>query len=240
MGRGKIAIRRIDDSTSRQVTFSKRRKGLLKKASELSILCDAEVGIIVFSCTGKLYDFASSSMQSVLERYKELREESHQLFNPASEIKHCQREVASLRQQLQHLQERHRQLTGEQLSGLSAKDLQNLENQLEMSLKGIRTKKVLQIFSGEIKELNIKGKVMHQENIELQKKISLFLQENKALKKKVYQAGDVNQANQYSHEPSTTTIVHDLFAPSNLQQSQPRLQSKDAPLEATNLGLQLH
>ncbi|RZS03250.1 hypothetical protein BHM03_00033412 [Ensete ventricosum] len=45
MGRGKIVIRRIDNSTSRQVTFSKRRNGLLKKAKELAILCDAEVGV---------------------------------------------------------------------------------------------------------------------------------------------------------------------------------------------------
>ncbi|RWR74081.1 Agamous-like MADS-box protein AGL21 [Cinnamomum micranthum f. kanehirae] len=60
MGRGKIVIRRIDNSTSRQVTFSKRRNGLLKKAKELAILCDAEVGLIIFSSTGKLYDFASS------------------------------------------------------------------------------------------------------------------------------------------------------------------------------------
>ncbi|KAK1552262.1 hypothetical protein Q3G72_013375 [Acer saccharum] len=61
MGRGKIVIRRIDNSTSRQVTFSKRRNGLLKKAKELAILCDAEVGVMIFSSTGKLYDFASNS-----------------------------------------------------------------------------------------------------------------------------------------------------------------------------------
>ncbi|KAL6995219.1 MADS-box transcription factor anr1 [Sarracenia purpurea var. burkii] len=60
MGRGKIVIRRIDNSTSRQVTFSKRRSGLLKKAKELAILCDAEVGVMIFSSTGKLYDFSST------------------------------------------------------------------------------------------------------------------------------------------------------------------------------------
>jgi MADS-box transcription factor, plant len=60
MGRGKIAIKRIESVTSRQVTFSKRRKGLLKKARELSILCDAEVGLVVFSCTDRLYEFSSS------------------------------------------------------------------------------------------------------------------------------------------------------------------------------------
>ncbi|WMV57137.1 hypothetical protein MTR67_050522 [Solanum verrucosum] len=60
MGRGKILIRRIDNSTSRQVTFSKRRNGLLKKAKELAILCDAEVGVIIFSSTSKLYDYANT------------------------------------------------------------------------------------------------------------------------------------------------------------------------------------
>ncbi|KAG7969657.1 hypothetical protein I3843_07G042200 [Carya illinoinensis] len=61
MGRGKIAIQRIDNSTSRQVTFSKRRKGLIKKAKELAILCDAEVSVVIFSSTGKLYEFSSTS-----------------------------------------------------------------------------------------------------------------------------------------------------------------------------------
>ncbi|XP_059462048.1 MADS-box transcription factor 4-like [Corylus avellana] len=63
MGRGKIVIRRIDNSTSRQVTFSKRRNGLLKKAKELAILCDAEVGVMIFSSTSKLYDFASTRLK---------------------------------------------------------------------------------------------------------------------------------------------------------------------------------
>ncbi|KVI00771.1 Transcription factor, K-box [Cynara cardunculus var. scolymus] len=60
MGRGKIEIKKIENVSTRQVTFSKRRAGLLKKAHELAVLCDAEVGIIVFSNTGRLYDFSSS------------------------------------------------------------------------------------------------------------------------------------------------------------------------------------
>ncbi|KAK8970873.1 MADS-box transcription factor 57 [Platanthera guangdongensis] len=60
MGRGKIVIRRIDNTANRQVTFSKRHNGLLKKARELSVLCDAEVALIIFSSSGRLYDFSST------------------------------------------------------------------------------------------------------------------------------------------------------------------------------------
>ncbi|RDX89894.1 MADS-box protein SVP, partial [Mucuna pruriens] len=60
MTRSKIKIKKIDNITARQVTFSKRRRGLFKKAEELSVLCDAEVGLIVFSSTGKLFDYSSS------------------------------------------------------------------------------------------------------------------------------------------------------------------------------------
>ncbi|TYK31253.1 mads-box transcription factor 57 [Cucumis melo var. makuwa] len=68
MGRGKIVIRRIDNSTSRQVTFSKRRSGLLKKAKELAILCDADVGVIIFSSTSKLYEYSSTRIISSVNR----------------------------------------------------------------------------------------------------------------------------------------------------------------------------
>jgi len=60
MGRGKIEIKRIENTTSRQVTFCKRRNGLLKKAYELSVLCDAEVALIVFSNRGRLYEYANN------------------------------------------------------------------------------------------------------------------------------------------------------------------------------------
>ncbi|XP_068651543.1 MADS-box protein CMB1-like [Aristolochia californica] len=61
MGRGKVELKRIENKINRQVTFAKRRNGLLKKAYELSVLCDAEVALIVFSNRGKLYEFCSSS-----------------------------------------------------------------------------------------------------------------------------------------------------------------------------------
>jgi len=60
MVREKIQIKKIENSTARQVTFSKRRRGLIKKAEELSVLCDADVALIVFSSTGKLFEYSNS------------------------------------------------------------------------------------------------------------------------------------------------------------------------------------
>jgi hypothetical protein len=61
MGRGKVELKRIENKISRQVTLAKRRNGLLKKAYELSLLCDAEVALIIFSTRGRLFEFCSSS-----------------------------------------------------------------------------------------------------------------------------------------------------------------------------------
>ncbi|KAM7520319.1 hypothetical protein LguiB_019281 [Lonicera macranthoides] len=155
MGRGKIAIRRIDNSTSRQVTFSKRRNGLLKKAKELAILCDAEVGVIIFSSSGKLYEYSNPSMKSVIERYNKVKEEHNRILNPVSEVKLWQREATILKQQLQNLQEDHRQLMGKELCGMSFKDLESLENKLEMNVRCVRMKKE-QILKDEIHELTRK------------------------------------------------------------------------------------
>ncbi|KAL3845755.1 hypothetical protein ACJIZ3_003158 [Penstemon smallii] len=240
MGRGKIAIRRIDNSTSRQVTFSKRRNGLLKKAKELAILCDAEVGLIIFSSTSKLYDFASTSMRSVMERYDNAKEQHHQLVNSTSEVKFWQREAAALRQQLQNLQENHRQLMGEELSGLSVKDLQNLENKMEMSLRCVRTRKD-QILIDEIQELKQKGNLIHQENLELYRKVNLIREENMELNKKVYGTKEVPVANGNGLLTNSLSIREDPHAPVCLQLCQPQQQNYETPSEATKFGsLQLH
>ncbi|KAJ1407337.1 hypothetical protein SESBI_24443 [Sesbania bispinosa] len=70
MGKKKVEMKRIENKSSRQVTFSKRRKGLLKKARELAILCDANVAVVIFSSAGKLYECCNGdSLSKVLQRY---------------------------------------------------------------------------------------------------------------------------------------------------------------------------
>lgn len=68
-GRQKIEIKKLEDGNSRQVTFSKRRTGLFKKASELCVLCGANIGIIVFSPNGKPFVFGHPNIDAILGRY---------------------------------------------------------------------------------------------------------------------------------------------------------------------------
>ncbi|KAL6963393.1 hypothetical protein U1Q18_045020 [Sarracenia purpurea var. burkii] len=61
MGRGKIEIKRIENLSNRQVTYSKRRNGIMKKAKEITVLCDAHVSLLIFASSGKMHEYCSPS-----------------------------------------------------------------------------------------------------------------------------------------------------------------------------------
>ncbi|KAI3901247.1 hypothetical protein MKW92_048704 [Papaver armeniacum] len=69
--RGRVQLKRIENKIDRQVTFQKRKPGLIKKANEISVLCDAEVALIVFSPKGELFEYPTDAcMDAILERYE--------------------------------------------------------------------------------------------------------------------------------------------------------------------------
>lgn len=72
MGRKKIKIQTIVDERNRQVTFLKRKYGLMKKAYELSVLCDCEIALIIFNSNNKLVQYASTDMDKILLKYTEV------------------------------------------------------------------------------------------------------------------------------------------------------------------------
>ncbi|KAH0460586.1 hypothetical protein IEQ34_011249 [Dendrobium chrysotoxum] len=75
MGRVKLQIKKIENNTNRQVTFSKRRNGLIKKAYELSVLCDIDIALIMFSPSGRLSSFSGRRrIEDVIEKCIHLRE----------------------------------------------------------------------------------------------------------------------------------------------------------------------
>lgn len=138
MVRRKIKIKRIENATTRQVTFSKRRGGLLKKAHDLSVLCDAEVGVIIFSSKGKLFQFASPSMHSVLERYVKARGDAESPDNNSSTENVETDRLTQFTEKLKALQSN---VIGDDLERLSLRDLVHLEQQIHESLGRIRAKK---------------------------------------------------------------------------------------------------
>ncbi|RZC77597.1 hypothetical protein C5167_001795 [Papaver somniferum] len=141
MGRGKIEIRRIENSTNRQVTFSKRRGGLLKKAHELAVLCDAQLGLIIFSSSGKMFEYSSppSNMRQIIERYQKtsgvrIQEyDNQQIFT----------EMTRMKRETDKLQANMRRHTGEDLNDLRYDDLEQLELQLENSVNKVRARKAI-------------------------------------------------------------------------------------------------
>ncbi|CAN0917258.1 Agamous-like MADS-box protein AGL15 [Linum grandiflorum] len=141
MGRGKIEIKRIENANSRQVTFSKRRSGLLKKAREISILCDAEVAVIIFSNTGKLFEFSSSGMKRTLSRYYKCLDSSEPAKTEQKSDKQDPKELDALKEEIAKLQTKQMRLSGKDLNGLSLKELQQLEHQLNDGLSCVKDKK---------------------------------------------------------------------------------------------------
>ncbi|KAG6669639.1 MADS-box protein SOC1-like isoform X2 [Carya illinoinensis] len=173
MVRGKTQMRRIENATSRQVTFSKRRNGLLKKAFELSVLCDAEVALIIFSPRGKLYEFASSSMQGTIDRYRRHSKEI-QTNNKSIEqnMQHLRIEASNMMKKIELLEVSKRRLLGESLGSCSIEELQQIEHQLERSVNKVRARKT-QVFKEQIEQLKEKEKALAEENLRLSEKCGI-------------------------------------------------------------------
>ncbi|KAK3154918.1 hypothetical protein QOZ80_2BG0196630 [Eleusine coracana subsp. coracana] len=170
MGRGRVELKRIENKINRQVTFSKRRNGLLKKAYELSVLCDAEVALIIFSSRGKLYEFGSAGITKTLERYQHCCYNAQDANNPLSESQTWYQEMSKLRAKFEALQRTQRHLLGEDLGPLSVKELQQLEKQLECALSQARQRKT-QLMMEQVEELRRKERHLGEMNRQLKHKL---------------------------------------------------------------------
>lgn len=172
MVRGKTQMKRIENTTSRQVTFSKRRSGLLKKAYELSVLCDAQVAVIVFSSTGRLYEFSSSSsINGTIERYQKIGNnlQSGKCLAIEENNQHDMEEVvATMTEKIKQLEECKEKLLGVGLEAYTVDELQELENDLDLSLKKIRARKH-QLLKQEIDQLKEEERRLTIRNAELKK-----------------------------------------------------------------------
>ncbi|XP_043693358.1 MADS-box protein GGM13-like [Telopea speciosissima] len=237
MGRGKIEIKRIENSTNRQVTFSKRRGGLLKKAHELSVLCDAQLGLIVFSTTGKMYEYCSShsSMQQIIERFQKVSGTRIQEYDN----KQIYNELTKMRTDTDKLQASMRHFYGEDLASLPYNDLHQLEETLENSVSKIRARKN-QLLQQQLDNLRRKEQILQDQNSHLYRCIQDLEQHQQAVmeqQKSMEQPlldmglyGDDLGRNMLHLSP-----LSPQFHPNRLQPTQPNLQEVSLPRH----GLQL-
>lgn len=186
--RGKIEMKRIENATSRQVTFSKRRNGLLKKAYELSVLCDAEVALIIFSQKGRPSEFSSSNMQKTIEKYCQYKKDEHidiigveqymqdETDNTGIEqyMQHLKHEITKMARTIELLEASQRKLLGHNVDTCSIEELQAIDSQLERSLRNIRARKD-ELFQQEVEQLKAKETNLLEENAWLYEKTGVKL-----------------------------------------------------------------
>ncbi|KAI3905555.1 hypothetical protein MKX01_036464 [Papaver californicum] len=265
MGRGKIEIRRIENSTNRQVTFSKRRGGLLKKAHELAVLCDAQLGLIIFSSSGKMFEYSSppSNMRQIIEQYQKtsgvrIQEyDNQQIFTEMTRMKH----------ETDKLQANMRQYTGEDLRDLCYNDLDQLELQLENSnqllqqqLDNLRRKEQIleeqnNYFCRCLAEQQAAMEHHRQQSLLLEPKVALSGEEQSAaaaatggttfdhFPMQLYHPADqVDQGCSSSSRHNSlqfSPLQHHQLHPYRLQPTQPNLQEVVAAAQLQHHGLQL-
>ncbi|KAM1092632.1 hypothetical protein ACFX19_020189 [Malus domestica] len=173
MARGKVQMKRIENPVHRQVTFCKRRVGLLKKAKELSVLCDAEIGVFIFSSHGKLFELATKgSMQGLIERYMKMKPTRVSQVEQTVETQtlDAKKEINLLKQEIEILQKGLRYMFDGGAGTMTLDELQVLEKNLEIWIYHVRSAKMDILFQ-EIQLLRNSEGVLTAANKYLQDKI---------------------------------------------------------------------
>ncbi|KAI3695034.1 hypothetical protein L1987_78022 [Smallanthus sonchifolius] len=139
MGRGKIEIKRIENTSNRQVTYSKRKNGIIKKAKEITVLCDANVSLVIYGSSGKMYEYCSpkTNLIDMLDRYQRLS--GNKLWDAKHE--NLQNEIDRIKKENESMQIELRHLKGEDITSLNIEELIAYEDALENGLTNIREKK---------------------------------------------------------------------------------------------------
>nr|AIZ95410.1 MADS14 [Apostasia odorata] len=218
MGRGRIEIKKIENPTNRQVTYSKRRLGIMKKAKELSVLCDAHVSLLMFSSTGKLADYCSPStnIKGIMERYQHAT--GIDLWN--AQYERMQETMKQLKEVNQSLRKEIRQRTGEDVEGLEMMELRGLEQSIEESLRIVRQRKY---------------HVITTQTDTYKKKLKSTKEANWALMHELHMKGEIPQYDLVAEDPtsvydstmSMVNVVPRMFAFNVIHPNQQSLQGID-------------
>ncbi|CAG7871664.1 unnamed protein product [Brassica rapa] len=165
MGRKKVEIKRIENKSSRQVTFCKRRNGLIEKARQLSVLCESSVAVFVVSATGKLYNSSSGdNLSKIIDRYKIQQADDLQTLD----LEEITRNYLPHKKLLELVQSN---LEEANVDGVSVDSLNSLEEQLETALSVTRATKT-KLMMEFLKTRREKEKLLIEENLVLASKVT--------------------------------------------------------------------
>uniref|UniRef100_A0A7N0R9P5 Uncharacterized protein n=1 Tax=Kalanchoe fedtschenkoi TaxID=63787 RepID=A0A7N0R9P5_KALFE len=139
MARGKIQIKRIENTTNRQVTYSKRRNGLFKKAEELTVLCDAKVSVIMISSTQKIHEYISPGITT--KQVVDLYQKASNTDVWSKQYERMQETLRKVKEKNKRLRTEIRQRMGECLNDLSFEELRGLEQDMDNAATAIRARK---------------------------------------------------------------------------------------------------
>ncbi|RZC14973.1 Agamous-like MADS-box protein AGL66 isoform B [Glycine soja] len=157
MGRVKLPIKKIENTTNRQVTFSKRRNGLIKKAYELSVLCDVDVALIMFSPSGRATFFSGNkSIEEILERYVNLSEGEHGRMHNKE---HIQKLLSKLKDEAGQICQAPSSMTSDSQIEDLRREIFTCKSQLEEMEKRLR------IFEGDPSEITTLSEAEYREYV---------------------------------------------------------------------------
>lgn len=171
MAGGKIETKtKLENPASRHAAFCKRRSGLFKKASELAILCDAEVALIIIYADGNISEFASSSIQKIVTRFKNCYESGQRcaLKSKMEEPKEqVSREIEPRQNTKKH---KLRNVLGKDLALMSLDELVVLQEKLNKGLMSIKDRK-MKLLKEELEQSRIQEQEVLQRNQILMKQV---------------------------------------------------------------------
>ncbi|KAK7405383.1 hypothetical protein VNO78_06640 [Psophocarpus tetragonolobus] len=173
MGRRKIEIARLNNTNTRQVTFSKRRTGLFKKANELSILCGAKIAIVVFSPGNKPYSFGHPSVDVIaaefLQEHKSNQVQRGPSFDDVGKIDELNLQLSDLMKQLHEdekknamLDEAMNQCLETQLVEKSRDSLVEFKLKVKSHMIDVEAAETLILFSHEVVQFPVTQKKKRQ------------------------------------------------------------------------------
>lgn len=193
MGRRKVEIKRIESKSSQQVTFCKRRNGLIEKARQLSVLCESSVAILMVSSTGKLYSSSfGDSMAKTIKRY----EIQHAAALKNMDLAEKSRNYLSHKELLEIVKCK---LDEANLDDASVESLIYLEGQFKAALSVTRARKT-ELMWELVKNLEEKEKLLREENHIL---VSQLAKMEKRLPE-TEDEGAMSSVNSYGNSPPKT------------------------------------